>query len=487
MKKILFIFIGAGVGFLLLWGGIKYWNNFSGVWPTLREAPEKIETMIPFVGEEEKVGPAINTTSMPLHLPPGFSISIFAKDLPGVRVLLFDGQGNILISQTSQGIISLLETKDGKLTTQKALLRNLKRPHGLALDPDDATILYFAEEDKVSRVKINPLGTPEKIITLPSGGNHFTRTIDFGPDGRLYVSIGSTCNVCNEEDSRRAKIFSMNKDGGDFIEYAKGLRNSVFFDWHPNTQKMWATEMGRDLIGDDIPPDEVNIVEENKDYGWPRCYGKNVHDTNFDKSPKSVCGDSLTVSSYIDLPAHSAPLGLAFVPGQGWPQDYRHDLLVAYHGSWNRSVPTGYKIVRYSLDAEGNIVDSKNTGEDFITGWLTEDNIVLGRPVDIKIGKDGIMYISDDKAGVIYQVKYVGSKGKKESRNDKSGCRATGCSGQLCANSDIMTTCEFRPEYSCYKNAECALQSSGNCGFTPTEELNNCVENKREKGFENLH
>jgi glucose/arabinose dehydrogenase len=170
---------------------------------------------------------------------------------------------------------------------------------------------------------------------------------------------------------------------------------------NPHSGAIWGTEMGRDLLGDNIPPDEINIIKEGANYGWPICYGKNIHDTEFDKNTyfRNPCMEPFETPSSIDVPAHSAPLGLAFIP-KSWPTEYRNDLLVAYHGSWNRSVPTGYKIVRYRFDANGTYQGV----EDFITGWFTKDGTALGRPVGIVIATNGMTYISDDKAGVIYRL-----------------------------------------------------------------------------------
>ncbi len=169
---------------------------------------------------------------------------------------------------------------------------------------------------------------------------------------------------------------------------------------HPLTKHIWATEMGRDYLGDNLPPDEINLIMEGGNYGWPWCYGKRLHDDQFDPSGshREFCKD--TLPAFIDIPAHSSPLGLAFFP-KAWPKEYRYNLLVAYHGSWNRTEPTGYKVVRYKLDAAGNPIDA----EDFITGWLTPQG-ALGRPVDILIKDDGTIFISDDKAGVVYRVVY---------------------------------------------------------------------------------
>lgn len=386
------------VSLIGLLAGIFYWKNLRDVGPAIKPPVGDIVKDL-----ENTPGPSENNTKFPLKLPDGFSISVFAKDLPGARVMEFDSFGNMWVSQTSEGAISLLYVQDGKVKEHGQILKNLRKPHGLVFDPEFETLLYFAEENKISKLPTYSDGGPEKIIDLPYGEGHFTRTLGIGRDKRLYVSIGSSCNVCHESDPRRSSIHSLNRDGTDFKQLAKGLRNSVFFVWHPKTGKMWGTEMGRDLIGDDIPPEEINVIEDGKNYGWPNCYGRNIHDTDFDKNTyiRNPCMEPFEIPSYIDLPAHSAPLGLAFIPaGNNWPKEYRDNLLVAYHGSWNRTTPTGYKLVRIKLDAQGNYLGT----EDFITGWLTKDG-ALGRPVDVKF-YNGDLYVSDDKAGLIYKIEY---------------------------------------------------------------------------------
>jgi glucose/arabinose dehydrogenase len=356
-----------------------------------------------------------------LKLPENFAIQVFAKGVNGARVIKEDPAGNLIVSLTKEGkIVSLPDlNQDGRADKIITLLEGLKNPHGMEIkcwgkETSKDCKLYVAETERLvqydlvfdEKEKIYRPLNPEKILDLPKGGRHFTRTLLFLPypqDHKLLISVGSTCDVCYEKDERNGTILVYDFKTKESKIYAKGLRNSVFLTLHPVTGKVWATEMGRDWLGDDLPPDEINIIEEGKNYGWPICYGKNIHDDNFDKNVyiRNPCMEPFETPSYIDIPAHSSPLGLAFFPEEGWPEKYWHNLLVAYHGSWNRTVPTGYKIVRYILDFQGNYLGE----EDFITGWLQE-NEAIGRPVDILIKPGGIIYISDDKAGVIYRVIY---------------------------------------------------------------------------------
>lgn len=402
MKKFLKILILAGVA-----AGIFYFPKlerfFQGIKPAIFPPPADI------------AGPSFNDTGLPLNLPPGFSVSIFAKDLSNPRVIVRDPAGRLVVSIPGEGSVVALpdDNVDFKADSGITLVKNLNRPHGLAFHCEGSADvqkckLYVAESNQVTVYDydqgVAQASNGKKIIDLPGGGGHFTRTLLIH-NNKLLISVGSSCNVCNEKDFRRAKVLSANLDGTDLKVFASGLRNAVFLATHPAIEKVWVTEMGRDLIGDDIPPDEINILEEGRDYGWPFCYGKNILDVYFDQN--ADCSGK--IPSQIDLQAHSAPLGLAFVPGEGWPKEYQNDLLVAYHGSWNRSLPTGYKIVRIKLDEEGKYLGT----EDFITGWLAISG-ALGRPVDILAEPDGVLYISDDKAGVIYRVSYKSGEGKVE-------------------------------------------------------------------------
>lgn len=394
VKNLIILLVAAAA----VYGGYFYWKNLRGLGPAINPPSGNIANILDNSSTPPK--PGENNTSMPLKLPDGFKIEIFAKDLTNARVMAFDPFNNLWLSRTASGIISMLEVKDGKVSSQNDVFKSLNKPHGLAFDPKSPGILYFAEENKITRVATYSEDSGQKISDLPdSGGSHFTRTLGFGPDGRLYVSIGSACNVCDNTDSRRAAVSSMNPDGTDFKNFASGLRNSVFFTWNKDG-KLWGTDMGRDLLGDNVPPDEINIIETGKSYGWPICYDDNIHDTNFDKNQYIQDPCNGQTKPQVKLQAHSAPLGLAFVPqNSSWPKDYWGDLIVAFHGSWNRSVPTGYKLVRIKLDANGNYEGT----EDFITGWI-QGNSALGRPVDVVIRPDGTMFVSDDKAGVVYKV-----------------------------------------------------------------------------------
>ena len=406
MKKsliIISIFILVAV---FLKGGTFYWRNLRGLGPAVKSPPQDITRLL--ASKSNRADHSPGAVPFPLKLPPGFAVSIFAQGLGSPRVLLQDPGGTLLASIPAQGRVVALpdKNKDGVADGVVTVAQGLDRPHGMIFRRGNGkTRLYIAEVEQLAVYdyddKTFKASNKKKIIDLPRGGRHFTRTMVFlpRPDGRLLISVGSSCDTCVEKDWRYAKVLAANPDGSNLQPFASGLRNAVFMALHPLTKQVWVTEMGRDFLGDDLPPDEINIIEEGKDYGWPYCYGKRVHDDQFDPqgAKKDFCKQ--TAPSYIDIPAHSAPLGLAFFPEAGWPQEYRHNLLVACHGSWNRTNPTGYKVVRYRLDDQGNYLGV----EDFITGWLTPSG-ALGRPVDLVIKNNGEIYISDDKAGVVYRV-----------------------------------------------------------------------------------
>jgi glucose/arabinose dehydrogenase len=270
-------------------------------------------------------------------------------------------------------------------------ITGLKNPHGLAFN-SAGTELYVAEETSIKKYLVYSDAPVQTIATLPVGGRHVTRTIAWGPDERLYVSIGSTCDVCVEKNPLHGTIISMKPDGTDQKTIATGLRNAVFFDWSTVDGQMYATDMGRDGLGDDLPPDEINRIKPTTSadfaepsFGWPYCYGNRVRDEQFG----TTYDCATTEPAHINLPAHVAPLGMAFVPEEGWPEEWWYDMLVAEHGSWNST-----------LDAQGN---PEGEPVDFLTGFL-ENGMVKGRPVDLMIEPGGTLYITDDYAGVVYKV-----------------------------------------------------------------------------------
>lgn len=335
----------------------------------------------------------------PLSIPSGFRLGVFADLGTGKpRVLAFDSAGTLLASLPNKGKVVALpdEDDDGKVDRIVDVLTGLNKPHGIAFENGR---LYVAETDKVVKYSYDSRNFaatfPETLFSLPSGGRHFTRTVKIR-EGKIYTSIGSSCDTCLEDDFRRAALLVSDSDGENLRVFAKGLRNTVFFVFDKRGQ-IWGNDMGRDFLGDDLPPDELNIISEGRDYGWPYCYGDRVRDTKFKTGEEGVyCLD--TQSPVFNLPAHVAPLGLAFIDSNLFSPSEQGDLLVAYHGSWNRSEPVGYKIVKLTVFA-----DSVAQAEDFITGWLT-DGEVLGRPVDLVFDEEGTLYISDDKAGLIYNL-----------------------------------------------------------------------------------
>lgn len=312
--------------------------------------------------------------------------------------MAFSPDGVLFVSIPREGtVVALPDThRAGKSDRSIVFARGLNRPHGLAFFQG---ALYVAETDKVVRLTDSDgdLRADRKEIIvpdLPSGGGHWTRTIGFGLDGKMYVSVGSSCNVCEEKDPRRAAILRFNPDGTGAEIFARGLRNSVGFIWHPQTGEIWATDNGRDWLGDDLPPEEVNIVRAGAHYGWPYCYGNRIVDKEYNR--RDFCAG--TVPPVVEIQAHSAPLGLSFYTGSQFPAEYRGNLFVALHGSWNRSTPTGYKLVR--IPVEGN---KPGQVEDFATGWLSSGS-AWGRPVQPVVGPDGSLFLSDDRAGIIYRI-----------------------------------------------------------------------------------
>ena len=343
-----------------------------------------------------------------LKLPEGFHIAVFASDVDGARMLTFTPGGVLLVSESGEGkVVALPDPKHtGKADRIVEVLTGLNEPHGLAFYEGE---LYIAENDKVRRYdwdETNLRATNPKVLTdLPTGGGHSTRTLLFHA-GKMYVSAGSSCNVCIEKDPRRATVMEFNPDGTGQKIFAKGLRNAVGLAVNQKTDTIWVTVNGRDWLGDDLPPETIyDLGNGGVDAGWPYCYGDRVPDPNFTNPGDNRCQSVLEPKA--QMQAHSAPLGLAFYEGSMFPAEYHNNIYVAFHGSWNRSVPTGYKVVRIKLDDKGQ---PQGGAQDFITGWLapgeTKHGRWMGRPVGIAFASDGSMYLTDDAGGVVYRVNW---------------------------------------------------------------------------------
>ncbi len=391
MRKLTFIVILFIVGIL-------------GAWYAIKLQVEDIRPMLPvFENAADRINEANQNLrgeplDLPLKLPDGFNISVFADGLGNPRDLQISPGGTLLVSvpDKSQVIALVDDNEDGLVDDTKAVLQDLNRPHGLAFWEN---YLYVAEETELVRYVWDEIALEaifdKKLFDIPQGGRHWTRTITFLSNGTMYLSIGSSCDTCVENHPWLATVIVSDKDGGSPQVFAEGLRNAVFIKANPSTNKLWGVEMGRDFLGDDKPPDEINIIED-RHYGWPYCYGNKLFDFTFGEGEQSFCNS--TASPVYEIQAHSAPLGLNFIDSPSFPQNWQGDLLVAYHGSWNRSTPVGYKVVRLEVDDDKVVYE-----EDFLTGFL-QNETALGRPVDLEFGHLGELYVSDDKAGAVYLI-----------------------------------------------------------------------------------
>ncbi len=339
-----------------------------------------------------------------LKVPPGFSVSVFASELPGARMMAVSPEGVLIVARRRANEVVALPDKNGDGRAEpEVLLSDLTNAHSLAFKDG---YLYISTTPAVVRVKWangRPSGTPEKIIDLPTStpSVHVTRSIAFGKDGRLYVAIGSSCNVCVEPDPRRTTIHVFNADGSNGQLFAKGMHNAIGFDWDPATGRMWAGDTGQDGLGDGVPPEEINLIEAGKHYGFPFFVGRNEanHVAELKDAKPDVTAEA-AVAPALEMPAHVTPMDLRFYTGSQFPAAYRNALFLALHGSSTIPTKVGYKVVRVVMK------DGRPAGtEDFMTGWL-KNGEVTGRPAGLATGRDGALYVSDDNKGFIYRVSY---------------------------------------------------------------------------------
>jgi glucose/arabinose dehydrogenase len=337
-----------------------------------------------------------------LSVPAGLVATYFAQGLDGVRFMAVAPDGAVYATQPGRGRVVRLPdgNHDGRADSTVVVVTGLAQPHGLAFHKG---ALYVAATDGVVRVALGAdgraSGPPVYVNHYDGGGGHWTRTIVFGADSAMYVAVGSTCNLCVEQSSDRAAVLRFNEDGSGKRVFASGLRNAVGLAVEPQTKALWASQNERDNLTpshEDLPPEEINILTDGGNYGWPYCYGDRVPSPEYNDAARCAS----TIAPAQKLQAHSAPLGMSFLSRATLlPAEYRGDLLVAYHGSWNRDTPTGAKVVRVRVSG------GKPVGvEDFITGWQQSNGSRWGRPVDVIVAADGSVLISDDAAGAIYRL-----------------------------------------------------------------------------------
>lgn len=339
-----------------------------------------------------------------ITLPTNFKIDVYAKNVDGARSMALSPSGVLYVGTRGDKVYAILDTnKDYKADEIITIAEDLNMPNGVAFRNGD---LYIAE---ISRILKFPniekdLHRPPKPVIVkddyPTETHHGWKFIRFGPDGKLYVPVGAPCNICLP-DNRHAILTSINPDGSGYEVYASGIRNTVGFDWDPLTKELWFTDNGRDMLGDNLPPDELNHAShQGMNFGFPYVYGDNIPNPEFAEQDKNIDLNKFTKPAQ-DLGPHVASLGMRFYTGKMFPKEYRNQIFIAEHGSWNRSKKIGYRITLVKLNSS-RIPVSYSV---FAYGWLKGEN-VTGRPVDLQIMPDGSMLVSDDYAGMIYRISY---------------------------------------------------------------------------------
>lgn len=339
-----------------------------------------------------------------LKLPDGFGIQKFAQDLGESRMMAVSESGHVYVTMRREGEVVLLEDTDNDgVSDRKETVANIEQAHGLTINDGK---LYIVAVREVYAAEINTdgtLGEPQMLTdALPDGGQHPNRTIDFGPDGMMYLTVGSTCNSCPESNDMNATILRADADAQNLEIFATGLRNTIGFGWHPETNEMWGMDHGIDWLGDTEQKEELNKLVEGADYGWPYIFGEGKYNPG-DRPPGDV-----TYQEYLNqstLPtltytAHAAPMDMVFYNADEFPEELHNDAFVAMRGSWNRSNPVGYKVVRLHFEN-----GQPTQFEDFLTGFLINNGRAhIGRLAGLAIHSDGSILVSDDTNGVIYRV-----------------------------------------------------------------------------------
>ena len=402
MKKVIqsFILLAAVSAIVVACVDDDFWETFV---PETSDDPTQSEkntfVFIPALVE------ATDDRVAQLRVPAGFQVQKYAEDIEEPRMIVANPDGQVYVANRKAGQVLLLEDADGDgRAERKEVVAEIAGIHDFTIHDG---LLYMVTLKEIYSATMNgdgTLGTPTLLTDqLPDGGQHPNRTIGMGPDGMLYISVGSTCNACAEPNKLHATLLRANADGSDIRVYAKGLRNTIGFDWHPVTEDLWGMDHNIDMLGDNEPHEELNQISEGAFYGWPYIYD----DGKYNPHPRP---EDMTYAEYREMTevpslmydAHAAPMDMVFYEGDQFPADYQGDAFVAFRGSWNRSSPAGYKVCRVRFE------DGRPTAfEDFLSGFLVDnDRSHFGRPVGLTVRPDGSLLVSDDTNGVIYLVRY---------------------------------------------------------------------------------
>lgn len=349
-----------------------------------------------------------------IKLPPGFVIEVYAADVPNARQLALGDKGTVFVGSRQAGRVHAVVDRDGdqKADQVYTIASGLQMPSGLAFR-DGA--LYVAEVSRVIRydgIESKLENPPAPVVVndkFPTETHHGWKYLGFGPDGLLYVPVGAPCNVCERDDERFATMMRMKPDGSALEVFARGIRNTVGFDWHPRTRELWMAENGRDSMGDDVPPDELlRAHKPGLHFGFPYCHGGDIPDPEF--GAQRPCGEFEPPAQ--KLGAHVAAIGMKFYTGRMFPEEYRGQILLAEHGSWNRSQPQGYRVMLIKLSGN-EAVSYTPFAEGWLRGIRSSRGVrtlgdAWGRPADVLVMPDGALLVSEDEPGTIYRISYKG-------------------------------------------------------------------------------
>ena len=348
---------------------------------------------------------ALAQSALPLEsikLPPGFSISLVAR-VPNARGMTWGDAGTLFVGSNEGSVHAVTLPQGGGEPIVRRVAHGLREPAGVAFRGGS---LYVSSIDRILRfdnIEKRLDDPPAPVVVtdrFPSESHHGRKFIAFGPDGKLYVPVGAPCNICEPNPTRYSNLNRMNADGSNFEIVARGIRNTVGFDWHPVTRELWFTDNGRDMLGDELPPDELNrITGIGQNFGYPYCHGGTLSDPQYGAG--HPCREFVAPAQ--NLGPHVAALGMRFYTGTQFPGAYRNQIFIAEHGSWNRSKKIGYRVTLVKLGPDGTAISY----EPFAEGWLQGES-VWGRPADVLVAPDGSLLVSDDYAGAVYRIRYRG-------------------------------------------------------------------------------